>query len=1769
MPKYLSGRVKRTPQGSLTTDRYRYLGLDQTEPNLGDPANPLPNIPSGTKFQIVGLREYPGERYWSPIQGGIQPGSITVREEGVVTPPNGISSVTDINFKGAALTVEGFTQPNGNPGTAVTVTVAAPGTDHGVLFNNNGEFATSPFFTFDNSIGIGSVGIGTSTPSQSLHVVGNLRLEKTIYGEDNLPGDTGNLLVKTVTGGVKWVSQSSVEAGAGGTFGQIQYHGPAGLIDGASNFVFDYTNNRVGIGTTQPELLLDVKGNSKFTGFTTFTNDVRFNSNVSIAGTLTYEDVTNVDAVGLITARAGIRVLTNGIDVDSGGINVDAGGLNVTGITTLNGNATFAGNVNLGQGADNDQINVNGKFVSGLEPFNNLTYDIGDNVKRWKRVYAGTFIGNADVGILTATGADINGDLDVDGRLDTTDLSVAGVVTSNLIPSLTNNFDLGSSTLSWRNLYVTNLVDVDRIEVQSLKVTGLSTFVGVVTTSSDLYVGGNLYGDDATNISGINSVTATEYYGTGGTGSKLFVPDEDENLIAGNNAGIGITAEGTGTNFSACHNLLLGCNTGRCITIGDHNIAMGQNTGSCLTTAANNVLIGRDVGMGLSTGGGASENVMIGRNAGKIPYGENNVFLGYNAGRCISKANNSVFIGQEAGRGPAVDATSAGCSSSSNVFIGYRAGRCYRAGSGNVVLGSNAATNACGGSYNFFALNCSARYHCSGSNNIVIGQYAMFCGGNHAGDGQASNNILLGTYTGCMISNGDNNIFIGNSAGRRICTGCNNIALGTNALLNATTTNHNIALGNNSLYCNISGIHNIALGQQAARCQVSGIGNITFGNRVGFAATDGDNNILMGCCTARLMTCGNRNVILGCCAGYNLTTGNDNVFIGCRVAAPIADGSTQFAIGYGTNYWITGNSSRDIGIGHTLPEAKLDVLDNTNNASHSSFIVRSNNSVTRDKKFEVFANGDTFIKGQVGIGTDNPLQKLHVTDGTSANIYIETKKSDTGSTAGLYYKTSSSTASDFFKTGIVLEDDGTSYARGKLHILQNNTADGSNATLSDSVVTFTQDGNVGIGTDDPSNYGGSVKLALYNTGHSVLSIVAGTTSDSSILFADGTSGDATYRGNIKYAHDGDSMRFHTAAAERLRINSDGDLLRGGTGQDIGSSGSPWDKVYANEFIGQINTTQENVTTGNLKVNGIGTFVGNVEFQGDVSIGGTLTYEDVANIDAVGMVTARSGIDITGGGLNVVGVSTFSSDLIIPEFIYHAGDLNTKFGFPAADTFSIETAGSERLRIDDGGSVRIGDNASYSASNGSKNLIVGSLTGGNHGISIITGSGNNTGSLSFGDSVSGNAGAVSYNHNDNSMRFRIAGGTKLFIKANGYVGIGTTIPEKNLHVVTDLNNATPLLLERTTTNNVAVQYRNSTSSMFAGLGGDALGWGVDDDANIGVEPMFFVRRSDGRVGIATISPFAPLDVYEPDGTNVDIFSVRSRTGAFAVQCSDATAANPTWALRTFAAEDLVLSPGGNADVNEKVRIKADTGNVGFNQTDPYYKLHLNFTDNTTSLSGGSSGNWGGNGIRIENDSTTTGAMALIHFRSHSTDWHIGNKKVSSSPDKSDFVFIHEGTEEALRITSDGNVGIGTDNPGGKLGCTNIYGKNKVYNSGSIGSRIDFANADGTVRSSIHNYGGSNEILALNTSSSINFNVDNSTKIKLASNGNVGIGTVNPQEILHVHQDTGTATVLISSPTAPQIRINPSAADASDNDRTIFGQATGNNNFVLVLLQVILY
>ena len=48
------------------------------------------------------------------------------------------------------------------------------------------------------------------------------------------------------------------------------------------------------------------------------------------------------------------------------------------------------------------------------------------------------------------------------------------------------------------------------------------------------------------------------------------------------------------------------------------------------------------------------------------------------------------------------------------------------------------------------------------------------------------------------------------------------------------------------------------------------------------------------------------------------------------------------------------------------------------------------------------------------------------------------------------------------------------------------------------------------------------------------------------------------------------------------------------------------------------------------------------FSGNVTVGGTVTYEDVKNVDSIGIVTARTGVDVLAGGINVVGVSTIST-----------------------------------------------------------------------------------------------------------------------------------------------------------------------------------------------------------------------------------------------------------------------------------------------------------------------------------------------------------------------------------------------------------------------------------------------------------------------------------------------------------------------------------------------
>ena len=88
----------------------------------------------------------------------------------------------------------------------------------------------------------------------------------------------------------------------------------------------------------------------------------------------------------------------------------------------------------------------------------------------------------------------------------------------------------------------------------------------------------------------------------------------------------------------------------------------------------------------------------------------------------------------------------------------------------------------------------------------------------------------------------------------------------------------------------------------------------------------------------------------------------------------------------------------------------------------------------------------------------------------------------------------------------------------------------------------------------------------------------------------------------------------------------------------------------------------------------------IDFPGSIGIAGTLTYEDVTNVDSIGVITARSGIDVTGGtitgdGSGLTGISGFSTALSNTQ-----GTLENLI-FKTTEAFTIGAGTSVRIESD--------------------------------------------------------------------------------------------------------------------------------------------------------------------------------------------------------------------------------------------------------------------------------------------------------------------------------------------------------------------------------------------------------------------------------------------------------------------------------------------------------
>ena len=329
------------------------------------------------------------------------------------------------------------------------------------------------------------------------------------------------------------------------------------------------------------------------------------------------------------------------------------------------------------------------------------------------------------------------------------------------------------------------------------------------------------------------------------------------------------------------------------------------------------------------------------------------------------------------------------------------------------------------------------------------------------------------------------------------------------------------------------------------------------------------------------------------------------------------------------------------------------------------------------------------------------------------------------------------------------------------------------------------------------------------------------------------------------------------------------------------------------------------------------------------------------------------------------------------------------------------------------------------------------------------------------------------------------------------------------------------------------------------------------------------NSDGKVGIGTVNPNYLLDAYQSTGTDQDVFSVRGQTSGFLVQCSDLSAANPEWRLRTFALEDLVFSPGGTGAAGEKVRIKASNGNVGIGTNSPSAKLHVdggdlyvnsldgsevdiklgihathsNFgviknvraSDSQNYLSFNIHQGFGGYGLYEALQIHYDEGLYVRGFKSYDTTAYTGNvahvlfgdqerrfadivvESESASSRLGAFVFKTKGSvgampQERLRITSAGNVGIGTNNPSGKLHVSD--GANGLeFNVNSQNAIVSYDRVNSVYRP--NGLQGSTVSLRIGGVG---------TALHVNSSANVGIGTDNPDTLLNLF-GTGNTTIKV--------------------------------------------
>jgi len=380
-----------------------------------------------------------------------------------------------------------------------------------------------------------------------------------------------------------------------------------------------------------------------------------------------------------------------------------------------------------------------------------------------------------------------------------------------------------------------------------------------------------------------------------------------------------------------------------------------------------------------------------------------------------------------------------------------------------------------------------------------------------------------------------------------------------------------------------------------------------------------------------------------------------------------------------------------------------------------------------------------------------------------------------------------------------------------------------------------------------------------------------------------------------------------------------------------------------------------------------------------------------------------------------------------------------------------------------------------------------------------------------------------------------------IDSNENVGIGTTSPATTLHVSGGTANTVSLIESTDAYAWLSVKDNSSANSYINSIGasGDNLQIISKDitfrtasapnvsTGTYGTERMRIL--SDGKVGIGTSSPSEELEVsggqntiiksktttstalggFEAHGSGSSYIKLFQHGPSFGGTTFGGVSGNDQSLIEAQAASSVVFSTQGNAggsnpdfifapQRSQKVIIKSD-GNVGIGTSSPDDKFHVMRSD-----SGGTA--VGGSVITAENNGNCF--VSLLGLNSDSCTLFFGDNNNNNAGQleydhANDSMSFYTNQSERMRILSDGKVGIGTNSPGFDLVVKDASGAATIRAENGADNKIVDLIADST--------GG---LIRTIGSYPLVLNTNQTERMRILSDGKVGIGTSSPTAKLNV-------------------------------------------------------